>query len=305
MHHASADEKGVPALTRGKILPRRDRSELICELTAPDLEVVGVLQTQPIAVAQAKEAAEPEVGVHRDPAPPEDDLPDALRGDARLLGMPRQTASRRGHNNLCSSCCLSRIDITHGSLGHNGWVCRMREAPKAQHKPHHHAKEAPILSQEVPTMVAQLAEDLERTGRLGQERLYPQHGSTSVYDHSIRVASVSLRLADVLDLTVDRTSLVRGALLHDYFLYDWHSKDHGHRPHGFTHPATALANAMEDYDLNETEKNIILRHMFPLVPHPPGCREAWVVCAADKVCALEETVPVLLAKVTQAGRASS
>ena len=30
--------------------------------------------------------------------------------------------------------------------------------------------------------------------------------------------------------------------------------------------------------------------MFPLVPVPPTCREAWIVCMADKWCALCETV---------------
>ena len=29
---------------------------------------------------------------------------------------------------------------------------------------------------------------------------------------------------------------------------------------------------------------------FPLVPVPPTCREAWIVCLADKWCALCETV---------------
>ena len=29
---------------------------------------------------------------------------------------------------------------------------------------------------------------------------------------------------------------------------------------------------------------------FPLVPVPPTCREAWIVCLADKWCALRETI---------------
>ncbi len=34
--------------------------------------------------------------------------------------------------------------------------------------------------------------------------------------------------------------------------------------------------------------------MFPLVPVPPTCREAWIVCMADKWCALYETVAARL-----------
>ena len=81
-----------------------------------------------------------------------------------------------------------------------------------------------------------------------------------------------------------------GPVLHDYFLYDWHVKDKTHRLHGFFHPGTALANAQKEYVLSKREKNIILRHMWPLTPCPPACREAWIVTAADKYCSLRETL---------------
>ena len=78
-------------------------------------------------------------------------------------------------------------------------------------------------------------------------------------------------------------------LRHDYFLYDCHENDPSHRLHGFTHPKRALINATADWNLSDRTQNIILRHMFPLTPVPPACREAWLVCLADKVCALAET----------------
>ena len=43
-------------------------------------------------------------------------------------------------------------------------------------------------------------------------------------------------------------------------------------------------------NVTSRERNIIARHMFPLVPVPPTCREAWIVCLADKWCALRETI---------------
>lgn len=131
---------------------------------------------------------------------------------------------------------------------------------------------------------------LESKGRLKKEKEYMQHGSTSVYEHSVKVAYISLCLAKWLHLKVDPVSLMRGALLHDYFLYDWHEKDRSHRLHGFRHASTALRNAERDFQLNEVEKNIIARHMFPLNPIPPKYKEAWVVCLADKYCAFLETV---------------
>ena len=38
------------------------------------------------------------------------------------------------------------------------------------------------------------------------------------------------------------------------------------------------------------DAHAFVRHMFPLVPIPPACREAWIVCLADKACALGETI---------------
>lgn len=84
-------------------------------------------------------------------------------------------------------------------------------------------------------------------------------------------------------------ALVIGALLHDYFLYDWHDGK-GRHFHGFTHPECAKRNAEMDYTLSPRVKNIIARHMFPLTPVPPTCTEAWIVCIADKICAIEETL---------------
>ena len=141
--------------------------------------------------------------------------------------------------------------------------------------------------------VAAEATRLEREGRLGLCREFVQHGDVSVYEHVVAVAVESCRMADALarhGIAVDRPSLVRGALLHDYFLYDWHDPDPSHRLHGFRHPFFALRNAEDDFTLDERERNIIARHMFPLVPVPPTCREAWIVCGADKLVALRETL---------------
>ena len=62
---------------------------------------------------------------------------------------------------------------------------------------------------------------------LGDERLmkmkeYVQHGDVSTYDHAVLVAFYSCMLACRLRLKYDERALIRGALLHDYYLYDWH-----------------------------------------------------------------------------------
>lgn len=139
-------------------------------------------------------------------------------------------------------------------------------------------------------ILAEVIRELSREGRIRRSRAFTQHGTTSVYEHSIRVAYYSLIAAEVLPWRVHRRELLRGALLHDYFLYDWHEKDRSHNLHGFRHPFTALRNARADYQLTEREQNIILRHMFPLVPIPPLCMEGWIVCMVDKGCSIYETI---------------
>lgn len=145
--------------------------------------------------------------------------------------------------------------------------------------------------------VLQLAEKLEGESRLGMERRYYQHGVTTIFQHSINVACVSCKIAEKYHLDVDYYALIRGALLHDYFLYDWHVKDRSHRFHGFTHPRRALENADKEFQLTETERNMIYCHMFLLTPIPPSTKEAWIVCVADKICALSETMMPLLCRL--------
>lgn len=119
-----------------------------------------------------------------------------------------------------------------------------------------------------------------------------QHGNTTVFDHCLAVAKFSLLYAYFIEKTLkiefDKDSLVRGALLHDYFLYDWHIKGKSEGLHGFSHPRTALKNADRDFELNEIERDIIVKHMFPLTPHLPSFRETFLVTIADKWCAIAE-----------------
>ena len=120
-----------------------------------------------------------------------------------------------------------------------------------------------------------------------------QHGTMTVHNHCMDVARYSLILNKKLGIGCNKHDLIRGALLHDYFLYDWHDKAYlsqRKRLHGFHHPMTALQNAEKEYQLNDIQREIIKKHMWPLSVVPPVCREAWVVTAADKYCSVMETV---------------
>ena len=92
-------------------------------------------------------------------------------------------------------------------------------------------------------------------------------------------------------LGLNAKAAARGGILHDLFLYDWHfhAKETGNYFHGLTHPRRALENAQRLFSLTDREKNIILRHMWPLTVTPPKYREAYVIVMFDKYCSLMET----------------
>jgi len=120
---------------------------------------------------------------------------------------------------------------------------------------------------------------------------YIQHGNVSVYGHCLAVAAVSVKFAKFMRIKVNRRSLIRGALLHDFFLYDWH--DGWDLLHGFKHPKLALKNAEKQFALNKKERNIIRKHMWPMTMiNIPTHREAWIVCVIDKYCSLLETFKI-------------
>lgn len=118
-----------------------------------------------------------------------------------------------------------------------------------------------------------------------------QHGSVSTLDHCLRVSRTSLRLARGLHLHVDEKRLVEGALLHDFFLYDWHDRSTSMPHHATMHPVYAAKNARELLGADEAVQDIIRTHMWPLPPgRVPTSTEAWLVCVADKACSLHETL---------------
>lgn len=133
----------------------------------------------------------------------------------------------------------------------------------------------------------QLSAPVLDTGLLDQMKAYTQHGRCTCYDHSVAVAKTALSMSILLPFRFHQDQLVRGALLHDYFLYDWHVTK-PEKLHGFSHPAAACANAKRDFDITPLEENIIKRHMFPLTPVPPKYRESYLVMLADKYCATKE-----------------
>lgn len=137
--------------------------------------------------------------------------------------------------------------------------------------------------------------DILRSDNFKKTKEHIQHGDVSVHQHCLNVANVSMNIKNFLHIRCNERDLIRGALLHDYFLYDWHYEDeeNPHKWHGFYHPGTALKNAKKEFEVTRKQEDIIKHHMWPLTIKPPKCREAWIVTMADKYCSTLETLHVI------------
>ncbi|MDO5132845.1 MAG: HD domain-containing protein [Eubacteriales bacterium] len=134
--------------------------------------------------------------------------------------------------------------------------------------------------------------EMKDDDRVQQMRSFTAHGKVNTFDHCCSVASLSSRINRALKLHADEETLLKGAMLHDYYLYDWHEEDDGsHKWHGFKHARTAARNAKRDFAIDDKTEQVILSHMWPLnVSRIPRSREAWIVCVADKCVSLKETL---------------
>ena len=81
-------------------------------------------------------------------------------------------------------------------------------------------------------------EDLARHPVVLRMKLYAHHGNTNCYQHCMNVAYYNYKLCRFMHL--DAVSAARAGMLHDLFLYDWHThaKKTGDHFHGLTHPKT-------------------------------------------------------------------
>ena len=118
---------------------------------------------------------------------------------------------------------------------------------------------------------------------------YLAHGNTTIYEHCIRVAMLGLYFSKIFNIKVDKKELIESSLLHDLYLYDWHNTKI--KLHGLVHPKIASQNAKKFFNISDRVCKNIESHMWPLtILSIPKRKEAILLCIADKVSAITETI---------------
>ena len=130
--------------------------------------------------------------------------------------------------------------------------------------------------------------DMIENNTVKQMNDFKQHYETTCFEHCLVASYYCYLLCKKFNL--DYISCSRAAMVHDLFLYDWRKRQNGRKGlHAFTHPQTAYENASKLFDLNEKEKDIILKHMWPVTLALPKYKESYILTLVDKYCALNES----------------
>lgn len=131
-----------------------------------------------------------------------------------------------------------------------------------------------------------IIKDILENDTIQRLHTFKHHYGSTRFEHSLSVAYYSYKLCKILHL--DYNSAARAGILHDLFLYDCENSLTRPRFHMWKHPRIALNNAKELFVLNKKEKDIILKHMWPVTFSPPRFFESFIVSCVDKYCAVKE-----------------
>lgn len=141
-----------------------------------------------------------------------------------------------------------------------------------------------------------IIKELIENDTVQEMKKYRQHYETSCFEHCYTAAYYCYLICKKYNL--DYKSATRAAMLHDLFLYDWRKRQPDRKGlHAFTHGKIACENACRLFNLNEKEKDIIIKHMWPVTIEFPKSIEGFVLTFVDKYCAISESLEVLQSRL--------
>ena len=136
-----------------------------------------------------------------------------------------------------------------------------------------------------------LTGDILNNDKVKSMTQYNHHGIVDTHFHSVHVAYEVYKMCLLMHLSdKDTSDITRASLLHDLYLYNWYTDKHDEM-HAFYHPKEAVKN-IEKYNvisLSKMQKDMILRHMFPLGKIPKS-KGGWILTFCDKTCAANELI---------------
>lgn len=133
--------------------------------------------------------------------------------------------------------------------------------------------------------------DIISNSTVQEMKKFRQHYNTSTFEHCFKVSFINYKICKKLGL--DYKAAARSGMLHDLFLYDWRNSSkllNLDGLHAFVHPKIACENACKLFDLSNKEKDIILKHMWPVTFFSfPKYPESFIITLSDKYSALQES----------------
>lgn len=141
------------------------------------------------------------------------------------------------------------------------------------------------LTKEQSEFFVEVASEIINHEEYQKLKEFTHHHYLTRYEHCLFVAYRSY-VKGIQKNILDTKSLIRGALLHDFYFYD--RKVDPVKKHLKVHPKAALESAQQYFEINELEKDIILSHMWPIGKDKPKYRASKIVSKSDKACSMSE-----------------
>lgn len=144
------------------------------------------------------------------------------------------------------------------------------------------------LTKERKQALEEIYQTLFNDEKIQKMKLVPMHRGSNCYYHSFKVAKLAINHA-LNHKNVDLEVVLIGAILHDYYLYDWRVEKDKKMHHLSRHPYLAAEYAKRDFEISERVAKIIKSHMWPVnIKEFPNSKEARILSIADKMVATSE-----------------
>ena len=145
-----------------------------------------------------------------------------------------------------------------------------------------------IISEEEKQQLEDIYQSFLYDEKILKMKEISMHRGSNCYIHSFKVAKLAIKRA-LRHKKGNLKIILIGAILHDYYLYDWRVDKSKMRHHMSSHPYTAAENAAHDFGIHESIKKVIQSHMWPVNFRDfPKTKEARIISNADKAIYIKE-----------------